>query len=223
MKRKDLFPQESNPDSTATRGWPSGNGKTGGGEEEGQERMLDERNLQITRWIQAMDDLEPPPQLIGSVMQRLRPKGLPWWLRLYRWAVSPKSITFIPLRWAAVAIILVGIFITTSLLLKQRDFQNIQTPSLFAVTFRLKLPEAHSVSVIGTFNAWRTEGYAMRLNEDQKTWSLEVWLPPGRYEYAYLVDSQKVITDPGALFFQSDGFGNQNSVLILGRSNGENI
>jgi hypothetical protein len=46
-------------------------------------------------------------------------------------------------------------------------------------------------------------------------------LPDGRYEYMFLVDGQKMIQDPEALIHQEDGFGNQNSVLVLRRKNGE--
>jgi hypothetical protein len=185
----------------------------------------DERDLQVAHLIRQMPDLEPPPHLLSSVMQSIQPKTLPWWVRMYRWAISPKSITFTPLRVVPVALLLIVAFAALSLFTTlphignqpfQRHGQH-QVP----VVFNLRLPDARSVSVIGSFNAWKAQGYEMRLDEQQKAWSLMVSLPEGRHEYAFLVDGQKVIPDPGASFFQQDGFGNKNSVLILRAKNGQ--
>jgi len=59
----------------------------------------------------------------------------------------------------------------------------------------------------------------MRLDEERKTWLLTVLLPEGRYEYSFLVDKQKVVPDPGSMLYQQDGFGNQNSVLVVRAKN----
>jgi hypothetical protein len=61
----------------------------------------------------------------------------------------------------------------------------------------------------------------MQFDRDLGRWSLTVLLPEGRHEYMYLVNGEKMILDPEALIRQEDGFGNQNSVLVLGRKNGE--
>jgi hypothetical protein len=61
----------------------------------------------------------------------------------------------------------------------------------------------------------------MQLDRELKRWSLTVSLPEGRHEYMFLVDGQKMILDPETLIHQEDGFGNQNSVLVLRRANGE--
>ncbi len=43
----------------------------------------------------------------------------------------------------------------------------------------------------------------------------------GAYEYAFLVDGHKVVADPGATFYKTDGFGSRNAVLYA-ESNGQN-
>jgi hypothetical protein len=59
----------------------------------------------------------------------------------------------------------------------------------------------------------------MQFNPEKRVWSLTVRLPEGRYEYALLVDGQKVLPDPEASLYQDDGFGNENSVMILRMKN----
>jgi hypothetical protein len=63
----------------------------------------------------------------------------------------------------------------------------------------------------------------MNWDKDRQVWTITLWLPQGRHEYAFWVDHGKVDSDPGALFFQDDGFGNQNSVLVLRGQNGQNV
>jgi len=72
--------------------------------------------------------------------------------------------------------------------------------------------------VIGNFNEWHPTGFEMHRNDQSQPWSIQLQLPPGRYEYSFLVDGQKIIADPQAPFYQDDGFGNQNGVLIVGNS-----
>jgi hypothetical protein len=190
----------------------------------GQGEQLDEGDLQIAQWIQKMPDLEPPPDLLSSVMRSVQPKKNPWPKRVLLWVKSPKSITFVPLRIAPVAIVLFGIFLLSGyFIMRQQNFRfdTTQGESRIPVVFHLSTPEAQSVAVIGTFNGWKPWGYEMHFDRDKKKWSLTVHLPAGRYEYAFLVDGEKVFPDPEALLYQKDGFGNENSVMILGTKNGK--
>jgi hypothetical protein len=45
-------------------------------------------------------------------------------------------------------------------------------------------------------------------------WEVEVRLPLGRYNYAFLVDG-RLARDPGAPSTTDDGFGTPNSVLMV--------
>jgi hypothetical protein len=185
---------------------------------------LDERDLQITRWIKEMPNLEPPSRLLSSVMEALQPKRTLWWRRMYLWAQTPKTIRLTPLKLAPVtAVLIIAILLSSLLFLRQKEAPDLQSSAgnSIPVVFRLDLSGAQSVSVIGTFNAWKPQGYEMQPDRDSKRWTLAVSLPEGRYEYVFLVDGQKMILDPEALIHQADGFGNQNSVLVLRRKNGE--
>ena len=55
----------------------------------------------------------------------------------------------------------------------------------------------------------------MRPRGEEDVWVLELRLPEGRHEYAFLVDGKMLVTDPSARFSQDDGFGNKNSILFV--------
>ena len=211
--------------------WPTVNSKEDGSREialtrqdpqgssqEGQGEQMNIGDLQIAQWIRKMPDLEPPSNLLTSVMQSIQPKKLPFTQRVVLWAKSPKSFTFTPMKLAPVLMVLIGIFVVSGYwVFRQKDlglYSN-QAESHIPVVFHLSIPEAQAVAVVGTFNGWKPRGYEMQFNPEKKVWSLTVRLPEGRYEYAFLVDGQKVLPDPEASLYQDDGFGNENSVMIL--------
>jgi len=187
-----------------------------------QMEPLSDKDLQIAHWVQKMPDLEPPSNLLTSVMQSIQPKKLPLMRRVALWAKSPKSFTFTPMRLAPVAMVLIGILVVSGYwVFRQKDlwFHPNQAESHIPVVFNLNIPEARAVAVVGTFNGWKPNGYEMQFNPEKKIWSITVRLPEGRYEYAFLVDGQRVLPDPEATLYQDDGFGNENSVMILRTKN----
>lgn len=186
--------------------------------------FLDEELSNMARRVKQMDYLDPPASLLTSVMDAVRKKRAPspWYARIYKWARSPKSITFTPLQVAFSAVVLV---LGTTFLLTQFIENNQTVPFQSAhdripVLFSLDLADARSVAVIGSFNQWRPQGFEMQSNDEkQGAWTLTLNLPEGRYEYSFLIDGNRVVPDPRASLFQNDGFGNRNAVLILGTEN----
>jgi 1,4-alpha-glucan branching enzyme len=87
--------------------------------------------------------------------------------------------------------------------------------SLVPVNFDLSDANAKKVYVLGSFNGWRPQQYPMKFNVARQKWVIEIALPPGEYEYGFLVDSRRVIADPKAEFFKKDKFGSKNSILIV--------
>jgi Glycogen recognition site of AMP-activated protein kinase len=211
--------------------WQTGDSKTAGAEDKrseqerrrgpflnDQEDPLNDKDLQIAQWVQKMPDLEPPSDLLTSVMQSLQPEKRSWMKRVHLWAKSPKSYTFTPLRLAPAAMVLIGILVVSGYWIfgqKGPGPYPSQAEPRIPVVFNLNHPEAHAVAVVGTFNGWRPKGYEMQFNPEKKSWSLTVRLPEGRYEYAFLVDGQRVLPDPEASLYQDDGFGSESSVMIL--------
>jgi hypothetical protein len=68
-----------------------------------------------------------------------------------------------------------------------------------------------TVEVVGDFNGW-SRGVTP-LQERDGVWSTVLALPPGSYEYQFLVDGEEWVTDPLAASSRSDGFGGSNAVL----------
>jgi 1,4-alpha-glucan branching enzyme len=81
------------------------------------------------------------------------------------------------------------------------------------VDFVLHAPNAQSVAVAATFNQWDTKRTALRKERDGG-WTTTVWLPPGRYEYRFVVDGQWV-SDPNAKESVPNSFGSTNSVVTV--------
>ena len=73
--------------------------------------------------------------------------------------------------------------------------------------------QASSVCLSGDFNAWSTDTDSFIRHKH--TWTIWMFLPPGRYVYTLYVNGTSRCPDPGALFTTDDGFGNLNSVLVV--------
>ena len=65
----------------------------------------------------------------------------------------------------------------------------------------------------GTFNQWHPS--SKPLQATAAGWVLELDLPPGVYEYRFIVDGAWV-TDPAAAESVSNPFGGDNSVVRVG-------
>jgi len=79
------------------------------------------------------------------------------------------------------------------------------------VCLRLTHPAAQQVCVAGSFNDWHPTVTPMIRLEDGR-WAKELALPPGRYEYRFVVDGQWV-DDPAATELIPNVFGSANAVL----------
>lgn len=79
------------------------------------------------------------------------------------------------------------------------------------VTFTLQAPQADAVLVAGTFCDWQT--HSCHLKKDKTgLWKATLSLPPGRYEYRFLVDGDWC-DDPKCLERVTNPFGTENCVL----------
>lgn len=74
-------------------------------------------------------------------------------------------------------------------------------------------PTVRKVEVIGTFNEWNPRG--ITLQRKGNVWTAVLILPRGTYEYMFVEDDTRWVTDPLALQTRGDGFGNRNAVLDL--------
>ena len=84
------------------------------------------------------------------------------------------------------------------------------------VRFELSAPDAHDVSLAGSFNRWDAPGIPLRRSTVPGLWTVTVPLPVGEQQYLFLVDGNRWIPDPTAPAQVDDGFGRRNSVIIVG-------
>lgn len=87
------------------------------------------------------------------------------------------------------------------------------SPALVTVRFVLSAPDAHAVSVAGTFNQWNADATPL-VRTEGGVWTATITLPAGEHQYAFVVDGARWVPDPAAPAVD-DGFGRRNSVLTL--------
>lgn len=81
------------------------------------------------------------------------------------------------------------------------------------VRFRISLPEASAVAVVGDFNGWDEHAGALRETSDG-VFEGAFPIAPGRHAYSLIVDGQPM-TPPGARRTVDDGFGGRNAILVV--------
>lgn len=83
---------------------------------------------------------------------------------------------------------------------------------LVPVRLVLHAPDAERVTVAGTFNGWDPSSTPLIEGPDGLFYVI-VPLPPGRYEYLFVVDGERWLLDPTAPLTQPDAFGARNAIL----------
>jgi anti-sigma factor RsiW len=76
-------------------------------------------------------------------------------------------------------------------------------------------PGAASVAVVGDFNGWDPRRNPMVRGAEREAWRTRLVLPPGVYQYNFVVDGTVWEKDPQAKNYLADGFGGQNSVIVV--------
>lgn len=79
------------------------------------------------------------------------------------------------------------------------------------VHFEFIHPTAQRVCIAGTFNDWHCSATPM-IAMGEGRWAKELLLPPGTYEYRFVVDGQWV-TDPNSKETAANPFGSHNTIL----------
>ena len=86
--------------------------------------------------------------------------------------------------------------------------------NLVNITFRVSVPNAKTVYVLGSFNQWGDVPEQLR-NTGNGLFTLTLKLKPGIYQYVYKVDNNEILSDPHARLYTQDGFGQRNAILIV--------
>jgi hypothetical protein len=137
---------------------------------------------------------------------------------LLRWLVEPRPIRVRPV-WvpalAAAAAVIVWLGLRQLAVPPAAPPTASAAPDTVFVRFELIAPEAHQVTLAGSFNGWRTEG-APLTREDGGIWTVTLPLSVGEHRYQFVVDGDRWMPDPKADAQVEDGFGGQNSVIVVG-------
>jgi hypothetical protein len=180
----------------------------------------------IARLIGDIRYAEPSESLTETVLGRLKPKRLNFSTRLWRRLKTPVSVTPLKLLPGGVSVLAVLVLASTLMwrtpperVVTQRT-REVADQGLRTVTLFLDRPDATEVEVIGSFNHWSREGVRMVWDKDRRLWVAALRLKRGSYEYAFRVNGTEIMADPRAVLHQDDGFGHQNSILIIGNGNG---
>jgi len=79
--------------------------------------------------------------------------------------------------------------------------------------------DAKSVSLVGDFNGWSKTSAPMRQLESGQ-WAVSIHITPGTYQYAFLIDGEKIVTDPdNSLTFHTADGARVNSLVSLSKEN----
>ena len=89
-------------------------------------------------------------------------------------------------------------------------------PQLVPVRFEFRHPSAKTVCLAGTFNHWQADAKTLH-SSGAGNWWKETALPPGTYEYCFVVDGQWM-PDPLARESVPNPFGGRNSILKVASS-----
>jgi hypothetical protein len=179
---------------------------------------LREEALKFEGLVAALDR-EPIrlPSLRSGVEALIRAEPMPKWRRLWDWFRTPR-LSPLTAGLTAVAGALAWLMVPSP---AQRvvpvsavsPVVESQIP-LRTIRFTLEAPGASTVVVTGDFLEWRPEGIPLhRLPSGE--WAGEVDLPTGVHHYAFVVDGREWVTDPAASSRVDDGFGHENSLLVV--------
>ena len=169
---------------------------------------------------------EPPESLTEKILANIKPKKMTLFERLWRRLRTPVSVT--PVRLLPAGVSVIAILVLALTLLWRSPAERIVTQGVNQVTGQglttvvlfLDRPDATDVEVIGSFNHWSKEGVRMVWDKDRGLWVVALHLKRGSYEYAFRVNNREIVADPKAILHRDDGFGHQNSILIIGNGNG---
>ncbi|MFO8034995.1 MAG: glycogen-binding domain-containing protein [Candidatus Bipolaricaulota bacterium] len=115
------------------------------------------------------------------------PRWRRWWEALWSPPVS---------KGAAVAVVTVLALVVGFLAGRMWLPGGVQFEEGVGGVFAVVAPRADSVAVMGDFSGWQP--VPLEYSEGTGVWTAELDLPPGRYEYAFMVDGRWVGQDPVA-------------------------
>jgi len=182
-------------------------------------RDTDEADRFVHAMLRYAGGLEMPGQevdarVMAAVLAKRRVrKPRSFW----HWFIQPSQLHVRPalLAAASVALVAAGAAVV-SLLPRAAQPARIDAAATVLVRFELRAPTAARVSLAGSFNDWNADRIELERNQATGLWTGTIPLVPGRYEYSFVIDDELWIPDPSAHAQVDDGFGQVNSVIVVG-------
>jgi len=160
----------------------------------------------------------PGSEIDRAVMASIRARSEKERESFWNWLIRPHAYQLRPALAAAAIVALVAAGVIGGSL---RD----RTPAVVAaasasstvlVRFELVAPTADRVTLAGSFNDWQADGVQLTRNAETGVWTGTVPLRPGEHQYMFVIDGAEWIPDPDAHAQVDDGFGQTNSVIVVG-------
>lgn len=177
------------------------------------ERGDEERLSQLLGELK--NDARARPGFHASVMRAVAEVPASPWRRLTDWWLRPRTLHVTP-AWGALAVAALAAVVLWPGARPSDDLVGTPPSATQQLTrFVLVAPGASSVHLTGDFMAWNREGIVLADPRGTGVWTADVPLPPGVYQYTFVIDGTEWVPDPRAVSQVDDGFGQLNSVLIV--------
>ena len=150
------------------------------------------------------DRLTLPASVRATVMGRVRVAAESPWRRVWSWVTTPRLS---PLAGALVAAAIVA-----AIWLRPVESAS---PGIATTRFVFLAPAAGHVAITGDWVHWDPTGIPLSSPRGDGVWTAEVAIPPGLHHYVFVIDGTEWRPDPNATSQVDDGFGRQNSVLLV--------
>lgn len=159
------------------------------------------------------EEIHAPAGFHASVMRAVEEVPDSFGRRVLDWWLRPRPLRLSPAHGLLAAVALAGLLLLRP---PAPAASDAAAPVGAAVTrFVLVAPEATSVHVTGDFLSWSPQGIPLLDPRGTGVWTADVPLPPGVYQYTFVIDGTEWRSDPGAVSQVDDGFGQVNSVVIV--------
>lgn len=180
----------------------------------GEEHAEDARLRELLGLL--TEDVRAPAGFRADVMRTVEASADSRWRRMAGWWLEPRPVRIRPAVGAlalaaSIALVLFGVPGEEPL----APPAAVSSPAPQVTRFVLIAPGAASVQLTGDFVEWSRAGIALEDPRGTGVWTADVALPPGVYQYTFVVNGTEWVPDPRAVSQVDDGFGQVNSVLIV--------
>lgn len=163
------------------------------------------------RTAATLSGARPSRDFSARVMERLGEASAPHdplLARFVRWWTAPRMLAWNPLA-AGVALAAL-----VALALLPGRFADPPAAPEAARVHLVWYGDARKVTVAGSFNDWSADAMTMA-QVRPGVWAVDLSVPRGTHEYAFVVDGERWIPDPSAPVHVEDGFGQMNARLEI--------